>query len=204
MGEIKINENICCIEASFDPLSADIGIIRESGAVWLFDVGNGSFSLEELKKKLSGNEKVNVALSHFHADHTGNIAEVSADEIYASKETIRHIGRGNIITEDTYFGQLHVFPLPSSHCKGSIGLEIGEYVFVGDALYCRAKDDVCIYNAQLLKEEIRLLKTLRADKVIQSHFKGLIRRKDDVIAELEEIYRLRKANDPEIRFKEDE
>ena len=37
--EIRINGKISYIKASENPLSADIGIIRENGTTWLFDVG---------------------------------------------------------------------------------------------------------------------------------------------------------------------
>lgn len=38
---IKINDRLSYIEASDDPLCADIGIVRTENCVWLYDVGNG-------------------------------------------------------------------------------------------------------------------------------------------------------------------
>ena len=46
--EIVINDKISYIEATDDPLSADIGIIRDSGRTWLFDVGADRRVLEHL------------------------------------------------------------------------------------------------------------------------------------------------------------
>ena len=38
--EIAINEKISYIACSENPLSADIGIIRDGTEIWLYDVGN--------------------------------------------------------------------------------------------------------------------------------------------------------------------
>ena len=193
MGEISISEKISYIEASENPLSADIGIIRDNGITWLYDVGNGIENIANL------NEKYNVVLSHFHKDHVGNIDGLKVNEIYVSKETHRHIKKGTIVENELYIGNLHIFPLPSSHSKGCLGLEVDNtYVFVGDALYCRTKDNCYVYNAQLLKEEIEVLKKLKAPYLLVSHYKGLLRKKEQVIAELEEIYKMRVPNNPEI------
>ena len=193
MKKIDITDKISYIEASENPLSADIGIIRDNGITWLFDVGNGNDSLPTL------NVGSNVVLSHFHQDHTGNIDKINAREIFASKETCMHIHKGTIISDSVHIGNMHIFPLPSSHAKGCLGLEVDEtYAFVGDALYCKAKGERYVYNAQILKDEIDVLKKLNASFLLVSHYSGLIRKKEDVIAELEAIYKSRTANVPEI------
>lgn len=190
-----INEKISYIEASNNPLSADIGIIKDGQTIWLYDVGCGEHSLNEISKC-----PVNVVLSHFHQDHTGNIEQIQADAVYASKETCSHIGKGTIVEEDLYIGGIHIFPLPSSHCKGSVGMEIdGQYAFVGDGLYCRAKAGEYVYNAQLLKEEIELLRGLQASYLLVSHHEGLVRSKEEVLAELELIYSEREKGNPFIK-----
>ena len=48
MNRIRINDKISYIEASDNPLSADIGIIEDNGSTWLYDVGNGEKSICEL------------------------------------------------------------------------------------------------------------------------------------------------------------
>ena len=65
MDRIRINDRISYIEASEDPLSADIGIIEDSDSTWLYDVGNGEKSICGL------DSSYHVVLSHFHPDHTG-------------------------------------------------------------------------------------------------------------------------------------
>ena len=59
--------------------------------------------------------------------------------------------------------------------------------------------DYYLFNAQLLKEEINILNDLHADKLLVSHYGGLLRDKSEVLEELVEIYSLRKRDDPLIR-----
>ena len=194
MKEIVISDKISYVPCTEDPLSADVGIIRDGTEEWLFDVGNDVRNLEGL----SGT--YHVVLSHFHLDHVGSIERIGIKTLYLSKETQKHVKpQGVIADQDVYVGNLHVFPISSSHAKGSLGLEVdGTYAFVGDALYCKAKDGKYCYNVQLLREEIDKLKSLKATYLLASHHPGLIRRKDEVIAELEEIYKMRVPNNPEI------
>ncbi len=200
MNEILVNEKISYIEATHNPLSADIGIVQGENDRWLYDVGNGEASISGL------NGSYNVVLSHFHADHIGNIGRLHVKELYLSKETYKHIPKAmadacgiHIVTEPIMIGNLHIFPLPSSHAKGSLGFEIdGTYAFVGDALYCKAKNNSYVYNAQLLKEEMDILKSLSSPFVLVSHFKGFVRKKEDVLKELETIYAKRTKESPEI------
>ena len=196
MKENIINEKISYIECSDDPLSADIGIIRDGDAVWLYDVGSDERAISEL----TGN--YNVVLSHFHQDHTGNIGKLNIKEAFVSPETKRHVQMGTVADKDIFVGNLHIFPLPSSHCKGCLGLEVDEtYAFVGDALYSKFRDGYYIFNAQLVKEAIAVLKKLKAPYLLVSHFKGLVRCRDEVIAELTELYQYRDKNSAEIKVK---
>ena len=196
MDLISINDKISYIEATPDPLSADIGIIRDESGVWLFDVGNDASRISGLTGEY------NVVLSHFHQDHAGSIDRIRVNELYLSKETYRHVGRGTVVESDIRIGGLHIFPIPSSHTKGSLGLEVDEsFAFVGDSLYSKVKDGLYIFNAQLLKDEIKVLSAIKAPYFLVSHFNGLIRSKDEVIEELKEIYGMRDKNDPEIRVR---
>ena len=194
MDLIPINDNISYIAASDDPLCADIGVVRDGGAVWLYDVGNG----EKALSGLTGSYR--VVLSHFHADHTGNIGRVRAEAFYVSAETFRHVGRGTVVSAEMRVGGLRVFPLPSSHAKGCLGLEVGEtYAFVGDALYSRVRDGFYIYNAQLLQEEIAVLSALRSPFLLVSHRKGLVQEKAEALEVLKAIYAMREKDTAEIR-----
>ena len=144
-------------------------------------------------------------LSHFHPDHIANISRINIKNLYVSRETFKYISKEkievdniNIVTEPINIGNIHIFPLPSSHAKGCLGLEIDEYVFVGDALYSKSKNNSNFYNAQLLKQEIEVLSNLSATFLLASHFKGLVRNREEVLNELREIYSTRKVNSSEI------
>ena len=200
MDRMIINEKISYIEGTENPLSADIGIVKAENCHWLYDVGNGEQAISDLKGSY------HVVLSHFHPDHIGNISRIPVRELYLSKETHRYIPKEvlascsvQVVTKPVKIGSLHIFPLPSSHAKGCLGFEIdGTYAFVGDALYCKAKKNACVYNTQLLKAEIEVLKNLSAPFVLVSHFKGFIRRRTEVLEELETIYDMRSKESAEI------
>ena len=197
MSLISINDRISYIAASDNPLSADIGIIRNDDGVWLYDVGNG-------EQNISGmTDDYHIVLSHFHADHIGNIGRIRRKSLYVSKETYRHVKEGTIIQSDTYIGDMHIFPLPSCHAKGSLGLEVDEtYSFVGDALYSKVQDGLYIYNAQLLKREIEVLRALKSPYLLVSHFEGLVREREAVLEELKAIYEMREKHSSEIRIRQ--
>lgn len=179
----RISDKISYIPATESPLSADIGIIRDGGQTWLFDVGNGTSAIDGLSGSFQ------VVLSHFHGDHTGNLKKLDIQNLYVSGETRRHIGGGILVKEDLFLGAMHLFPIPSSHCKGCLGLEIDEaYAFVGDALYCKGKNGDYFYNTQLLRDEIAVLKKLKAPCLLVSHHPGLVRSREEVITELAELY----------------
>lgn len=195
----SINNKISYIPANNNPLSADIGIIKEE-ETWLFDVGNGFNNIAMLT------DNYNVVISHFHLDHLGNIAKLKINKLYVSKETYRHLPKEVtlkseviIVEDELKLKNLRIFNIPSSHSKGSLALEVdGKYTFLGDAIYARFKNNQLYYNSQLLHDEIKALKNLKSEYLLVSHHIGLIRSKAMVIKELEEIYSLRAKNNPEI------
>ncbi len=196
MNTIRISDKIKYIEATDNPLSADIGIIQGKNGIWLYDVGNDSNRICSLTGKY------NVVLSHFHLDHVGNLERLNIENLYVSAYTFDRIGKGIIVKDDIYIDDLHIFPLPSSHSKGSLGLEIDEeYAFIGDAIYSKTNADYYIYNTQMLKDEIEVLKSLKAKQLLISHIKGMVMSKDKVIKDLEDIYSSRDKLSPDIFVK---
>lgn len=197
MKTCRISDNISYIPATEDPLSADIGIIRDGTEIWLYDVGNDPQAIA----RLTG--KYNVVLSHFHKDHTGNLQKLHIQNLYVSDETQRHTGIGTVVNGDLYFGALHLFPLPSSHCKGCLGLEVeGRYAFVGDALYCKTKNGAYTFSVQLVHDLLAVLKRLTAPDLLVSHFPGMVRPRAEVIAEFEALYAMRQPGNNEILLRQ--
>ncbi len=185
---IKINERISYIKASENPLSADVGIFEGDEFIWIFDIGTD----ESVPMSLGTFEKPkNAVISHFHPDHMGNFEHVDLNEVYLGANTFKYAKRGNVIDKDIFISdgiEIHIFPLPSSHAKGSVGMEVGDYAFLGDATYATMKQGKVCYNVSVLKEEIAVLKNLSAKFFLISHDEKFVHPKEEIIAKLEEIY----------------
>ena len=196
MGMRKITDRIACLPATETPLSADVGIIRCDDGLWVFDVGCSDEAVSVINELEAPK---NIVLSHFHPDHTGNIGRVTYDALYAGTFTCRKLGAGTEVTGHLYLENgIHLFPIPSSHAKGCVGLEYGGYAFLGDATYSTTKDNRVAYNAGVLKEMIAVLKSLQADWFLLSHSESFAKSKAEVLAQLEEIYALRDCQKPYI------
>ena len=217
----KINETISYIGSNEEPLSAEVGVVRGKERIWFYDVGNGNAAGEEIRELLvpvaswgrgvsaSSSPELpvrtcGVILSHFHPDHIGNLSCFPAGtEVYVGENTRKYTQRGLTVTQDLYLEDgctLHLFPLPSTHAKGSLGLEVnGEYAFLGDGLYAAQKGDRVVYNAQLLREELRVLKSLKAHTFLISHGDPFCQGREETIRQLEEIYSRREKDQPYIQ-----
>ena len=218
---IQINKTISYIGSSMEPLSAEVGVIRGKERIWFYDVGNGNAAREEISMLLApaGSQSrglsssvspdfparpCGVILSHFHPDHIGNLSCFpEGTEIYVGENTRKYTKRGMAVSQDLYLEDgctLHLFPLPSTHAKGSLGLEVnGEYAFLGDGVYATQKGGRVVYNAQLLKEELLVLKSLKAHTFLISHGDPFCQRREETIRQLEGIYSRREKDQPYIQ-----
>lgn len=191
---IEIDNRISYWRATENPLSADIGVIEGDECTWIFDVGCSEEAAECIGS-ISTPKK--IILSHFHPDHTANLNKVDFDMLYQGAHTLRYTQMGEVVSGHLWLEdgvKLHLFELPCSHAKGSIGLEIDDkYAFLGDAAYCMMKAGKQAYNANLLAEEIKVLRNLQAEYFLLSHDKRFVRRKEVVLAQLEGIYAKRDA-----------
>ena len=198
---ISIDGRLSYWKASQEPLSADIGVLEGDKYTWIFDVGNSPEAADCIRT-IPGPKR--VVLSHFHQDHIGNWKEVEFETLYQGAHTFRYtntgeIVRGSLTLEDGV--PVRLLEIPSSHAKGCIGMEVNEkYAFLGDATYCTAKNTQgrLAYNANLLADELRVLRTLKAPYFLLSHNDAFVCKKEDVLAELEEIYARRDPQSPYI------
>ena len=194
---IKITDRISYIKATEKPLSADVGIVEGDESVWIFDVGADEsvpISLNKIPKPK------NAVISHFHPDHMSNLEHVDLNGVYLGANTFKYAKQGTVVDKDVFIDDgitIHIFPLPSSHAKGSLGMETGDYAFLGDATYSTTKQGKTCYNASVLKEEIAVLEKLSAKFFLISHDEKFIRPKEEIISELLEIYSKR---DPKESF----
>lgn len=120
------------------------------------------------------------------------------------KNTFRYTKTGTVIEEDTWFQdgdvRLHLFPIPSSHAKGSLALEVDEtWCFLGDAAYATQKSGQTVYNAERLLAEIRVLKNVRAPYFLLSHSEPFQQNKEDVLEWMEATYEKRKRDESYIK-----
>lgn len=112
--------------------------------------------------------------------------------LYQGKHTYKYTGCGVIVEKPLTFDDsvlcVKIYPVPSSHAKGSLALGVGEYIFLGDAVYPSYKNGESVYNAQLLKALTDFLKDSDYKYCGISHGKDFIYKKEVVISSLEKIY----------------
>lgn len=189
---IQIDTRIGYFEASESPLSADVGVIRGDSHTWLFDVGADPALLPLLQRR---KRPFCLALSHFHPDHIQNWSQLAPDRLYQSAHTFRYTHSGDILRDDLYIEDgalIHLFSLPSSHAKGCLGMEVDhEYAFLGDAVYAMTKGGHPVYNANLLADEIAVLRSLQARYFLLSHDPVFLHTKEEVLEDLIRIYAMR-------------
>lgn len=188
----KINNIYSIIKGNDNPLSSDVAIIKDR---FVFEVGNGDYIIDELNKI---DDKI-IAISHFHQDHIANLNKLEYKELYIGDNTYKYTNKGIIIDKDLYIDDVHLFKINSCHAKGSIGLEISDYAFVGDALAPCLKKNQYVYNVQMLKEEIETLENLKAKYLITSHHMEEYQDKNEIIDRLKKIYETREKNNPYIK-----
>lgn len=201
---IKVDNDISYIAPTSNPLSANVVVIQGRESEWIYDVGAHPDIPGLLETLNQDSRKVNVVLSHFHGDHIGNLSKIRYDEVYQGRLTYKHTNTGVIIESDVFFQDgdisLHLFPLPSSHAKGCVALEVNEkYCFLGDGVYAMEKGGSRLYNSGLLREQIKVLKSVKADNFMLSHKMPFGKPKDVVIMWLEEIYGRREKNEAYIK-----
>ena len=137
-----IGKRIKYLPATNDPLSADVYCIEGDQYCYVYDVGNNENSLHYINQL--GKEKV-VILSHYHKDHTGNIADLYYRDLYVGKKTYEIIGKG-IIVEDTLTindgVRIDVTFCASPHTDGSLIVTIdNEYTLIADLYFTRPPFD---------------------------------------------------------------
>lgn len=194
--EYIIDKKIEYLPSSEKPLSAEVFIVHMTDATYVFDVGASDEALETVNQITSPKR---IVISHFHEDHMGNIKRINLqqeDVVYGGDFTGKKVPEAVVVKERISMGpDVDIFPIPSSHSKGCLGLRCGEYAFLGDSTYAFRKDGQIAYNVSVLHETIRVLEELPAQKFVLSHKLPEIREKESVLNELREIYKLRRPGE---------
>ncbi|MBO4617765.1 MAG: MBL fold metallo-hydrolase [Lachnospiraceae bacterium] len=192
---IKINDYISKIECSDHPLSADVYIIKGDKHTYIVDVGHSEEALETLKS--IPNKK--IIITHFHADHMGNLKALAPNDndLYVGDYTAKYYGGGTVIKEPIHLEDgviIDIFPLPSSHAKGCLTIAVNKNcILLGDGCYSNIKG----YNVSVTFDMIKTLKNIEFSTAIKSHDDTLYT-KDELITELETIYSQKEKDKPYI------
>ena len=197
-----LTDKIGYYPAREQPLSAEVAVIAWDSGWWIFDAGAAE-DVAAAVRALPGERR--LIISHFHQDHMACREQMLCREIYASPHTLRYTGRGTPVTEPLILRDgvtLRLFPLPSSHARGCLGLETEGFALLGDGLYACVKQGRRAYNASVLAETLRTLKGLQADQLLLSHDFSHVRSRAEVMAELESVYARRKPGEPYILLDE--
>ena len=96
--------------------------------------------------------------------------------------------------------KITIAEIPSSHSKSSVYMQVGDYVFLGDATFYGYKREKKFYNAQVLQAEIKVLKEIKAEHFMLSHRRHFVKQKRSVLSLLEQIYKSKKENQNEIEI----
>lgn len=196
----KFDKDMYYLPSEQEPiLSADIGFFIGGNFVWCYDCGASEQAYNCLKQI----DNINIVISHFHNDHTGNMLRLTnINEYYVGNYTYKHFNKGIVVDNDLYVednGLVHIFGLPNSHSKGSLAMEVNEkYVFIGDTSYGKRLNGHIVYNAQLLLEQYRKLSAIKADLCLQSHEMNNAVEKSMILAKFEKILSKRKKDEPNI------
>jgi len=205
MNPVQLSSRIAYLPASHDPLSADVIAVRGDSAWWIYDVGNCPEALDFINA-LDGSLKKHIVISHFHADHTGNLVkaihgecELQYDRLFVGAYTIRHTKQGEVVSEPTVFEdgvRIQIVPVPSSHAKGSLAFFVDdEYAFVGDSTYPKVgHGEPDSFNVQMLYKQIKFISSLTVKNLYLSHKKGLRRDRESVLSVMRAIYDRREKN----------
>ncbi len=134
----KIGPSIRYLPASEQPLSAEVYFIQGEKNTYLYDVGNHIPTLNAIQAL----PKAPVAiLSHYHADHTGNVLKAAFQQIYVGDFTREKLDVGTVVAEPMTIDdgtELEIIPCPSVHTPGSLILNVNrEYCLIGDLFFCK-------------------------------------------------------------------
>lgn len=192
---VQITDKISYLPSTRNPLSCEIVFIKGTDCTWIFDTGLSREAAEEINR-IEGKKK--VVISHWHPDHTMNLAKIKYDELYVSKNTKKYTWRGTVIEKDTDFGDVQVILLPSSHAKGCLCLLCGDYAFMGDGTYSKERKGNHTYNVQLLQSEIEVLERIPCRYVCLDHDPVFIQERSDLIVLHKTIFDRKEEGNPVI------
>ena len=193
-----MDDCITRIEASENPLSADVFFIKGNEYTYIVDVGSNDESLQAVESI----PKKKIIITHFHADHAENLNRIKqtvSKDLYVGDYTAKYYGVGTVINEPVHIEDgvtIDILKMPSSHAKGCLTVIVNRNtILLGDGCYCNNKG----YNVSLLHDAIKVLSDAEYNVAIKSHDSKTYT-KEELISELKSIYALREKNNPFISW----
>ncbi len=121
-----------------EPLSADAFLIEGDACTYVYDVGASDAACEAIAAL---QKPVTAIISHFHRDHTANLARLTPYALYVGARTRRQLGQGSVVEDPLHIEdgvRLDIRPCVSPHAPGSLILTVDDtYTFIGDLSYAR-------------------------------------------------------------------
>ena len=151
-----------------EPLSSDVFIIEGDARYYVYDVGASDAACTAIAAL---DKPVTVILSHFHRDHTANMARLSPDEILVGARTRRQLGLGALVDAPLRIRdgvELLIQPCVSPHAPGCLIVTVdGLHTLIGDLHYAQPGK-----GPGETKGMRNQLKTLQTEYFIVSHSEG--------------------------------
>ena len=209
---IQLTDEISYLASTRKPFCCDIIFIKPKqnnpdNITWVYDVGTTK-EARDLINAIDGTKV--IVISHFHPDHILNVPFIKfnkGDELIVSKYTKHYTLKGNLFENldesskafsSDYNIRPQIYMLPSSHAKGCLCLHYKDYSFMGDGTYCKEVRLHHSYNAQLLREEIDVLKSIDCKYFCLDHDPKFSYTKEELSELHESIYSRREKNNATI------
>lgn len=172
-----IHPRIRRIPAVDAPLSADAFIIEGDARYYVFDVGTS----DEAHAAIAALDKpVVVILSHFHADHIGNMSRLCPEKVLAGARTCKYVPGAVLVDVPLTICdgvELTVQPCVSPHAPGCLIATVdGEVTLLGDLAYARPG-----VGQGEAKGMLNVLKRVETRWFVQSHVQGDPRQEKDAL-----------------------
>lgn len=165
-----------------EPLSADSFIIEGDARYYVYDVGASEAAYEAIAAL---EKPVTVILSHFHRDHTANLARLKPAEVLVGARTRRQLGCGTLVDEPVVIRdgvQIVVQPCVSPHAPGCLIAMVDDFcTLIGDLHYAQPGKGQGEARGML-----NVLKRLQTRYFIPSHVEG-----DPLIVSADMLARIR-------------
>lgn len=164
----RIAPRILRVPPVAEPLSSDTFIIEGDTQYYVYDVGASDAACEAIAAL---DKPVTVILSHFHRDHTANMARLLPKHTLVGARTRKQLGLGTLVEAPLTFRdgvELIVQPCVSPHAPGCLIATVdGAYTLIGDLHYARPGT-----GQGEAKGMQNLLRSLPARYFIVSHVPG--------------------------------